>query len=263
MDNTIIDKFTTHLKNALKKAHELSASLGHTQVSPEHLVYGLVLQKGSIAAELLSKMGLTAERIRSHIQQSNKTVLQAEKDQNKAVMADMTKKVIEKAALIAHQNGHKYVGTEHLLISLVRINTPIMVTLWEHNRVNLSKLESSLETVMRSTSKFPDLTQIFEQTKESDKDEKPKDDSKTPALDFFTTDLTNVKMQKSIDPVVGRATEIERLIHILSRRTKNNPVLIGEPGVGKTAIVEGLAKKIMSGDVPDVLLNKKILRLDL
>ncbi|MFH1207311.1 MAG: ATP-dependent Clp protease ATP-binding subunit [Patescibacteria group bacterium] len=263
MDNAIIDKFTTHPKNSLKKARELSASLSHAQINPEHLIYGLVMQKGSIAAELLSKMGLTAERVRSHILQSNKSARETEKNQDTITLADTAKKVIEKAALIAHQNGHKYVGTEHLLISLVRINTPVMVNLWEHNRVNLAKLESSLETVMRSTSKFPDLAQIFEQAKESDKEEKTKDDSKTPALDFFTTDLTNAKLQKSIDPVVGRANEIERLIHILSRRTKNNPVLIGEPGVGKTAIVEGLAKKIMSGDVPDVLLNKKILRLDL
>jgi len=258
-----MDKFTTHLKNALKKARELSLNLGHPQMNPEHLVYGLVMQKGSIAAELLSKMGLTAERIRSHVLQSNAASATQTKEAQQITLTAATKKTIERAALIAHQNGHKYVGTEHLLTSLIRINTPAMVSLWEHNRVNLTKLGSSLETVMRSTSRFPDLTQIFEQAKELDKEEKTKDGSKTPALDFFTTDLTNGKMQKSIDPVVGRATEIERLIHILSRRTKNNPVLIGEPGVGKTAIVEGLAKKILSGDVPDVLLNKKILRLDL
>ena len=265
MDSKILDKFTIHLKNALKKANELANSLNHQLVNPEHLIYGLILQKGSIAAEILTKVGLNAERVRSLVVQSNKPVA-SENSQikdRKVISSLPTKKTIEKAALIAHQNGHKYVGTEHLLYGLIQINTSTLIDLWESNRVNLNKLRSHLDTVMRSTSRFPDLTQIFEQAKEIEKEEKSKEESKNPALDFFTTDLTDSRLQKSIDPVIGRQNEIERLIHILSRRTKNNPVLIGEPGVGKTAIVEGLAKKILGGEVPDVLLNKKILKLDL
>jgi len=265
MDSKILNKFTTHLKNALKKAKELGISLKHKEVNPEHLVYGLILQKGSIAAEILIQMGLTAERIRNSVVNKNKSdaVTSADPATTKISLSPHTKKIIEKAALIAHKSRHKYVGTEHLLYNLVQTNTPSLVNLWENNRVNLNKLKSHLETVMRSTSKFPDLTQIFEQAKELDKEDKTKDGSQTPALDFFTTNLTEEKLQQSIDPVIGRKNEIERLIHILSRRTKNNPVLIGEPGVGKTAIVEGLAKKIISGDVPEILLNKKILKLDL
>jgi ATP-dependent Clp protease ATP-binding subunit ClpC len=265
MDNKILDKFSTHLKNALKKARELTASLGHTGVNPEHLTYGLMLQRGSIAAEILTKMGLNAERIRSLVIQKNKAALPtADPAKNEtAVLTEATKKVIEKAALLASRHAHKYVGTEHLLYALMEVNTSTMIELWENNRINLNKLKTHLDTVMRSTSRFPDLTQIFEQAKESEKEEKSKGDSKNPALDFFTTDLTDHKMQKSIDPVIGRKNEIDRLIHILSRRTKNNPVLIGDPGVGKTAIVEGLAKKIISGEVPDALLDKKILKLDL
>ncbi|MDD5040035.1 MAG: ATP-dependent Clp protease ATP-binding subunit [Patescibacteria group bacterium] len=265
MDSAINDKFTTHLKNALKKANELGATLGHSSINPEHLLYGLILQKGSIAAEILMKLGLTAERVRSFVVQKNKPdgFIDTPNATHQLVLSHETKHVIEKSALIAHQKKHKYIGTEHLLSSLAEANTKSMIELWEGNRINLNKLQAHLDTVMRSTSRFPDLTQLFDQARELDREEKNKDESKTPALDFFASDLTNQKLQQSIDPVIGRANEIGRLIHILSRRTKNNPVLIGEPGVGKTAIVEGLAKKILAGDVPDILLNKKILKLDL
>jgi len=267
MDKKILNKFTTHLKNALKQAQNLSTTLGHELVNLEHLAYGLILQKGSIAAETLTNLGLTAERIRNHIMQKNKVTIPAnlsDKDkQAKISLSPPTKRAIEKAALTAHQNNHKYIGTEHLLFGLIKTKTDSMVELWENNRINLNKLENHLLTVMKSTSRFPDLTQIYEQAKEIDQIDKKKDESKTSALNFFTTNLTDESLQKSIDPVIGRKNEIERLIHIIARRTKNNPVLIGEPGVGKTAIVEGLAKKIIAGEVPDALLNKKIFKLDL
>jgi len=178
MDKKIINKFTTHLKNSIKKAKELCVSLGHPHIEPEHLVYGLILQKGSIAAEILIKMGLTAERIRSLVVQNNKEAKAKDQTTNEVALADTTKKILEKAALIAHKNNHKYIGTEHLLYSLIQANSKAMINLWENNRVNLNKLKTHLDTMMRSTSRFPDLTQIFEQAKESEKEEKTKDASK-------------------------------------------------------------------------------------
>lgn len=262
MPPKILNKFTTHLKNALKKSENFCITLNHTTVNPEHLLYGLILQKGSIAAEILGKLNLTPEKIRSAVIQKNRVAV-GQKEAKPRLATD-TKKAIEKASLIAHQYKHKYIGTEHLLYSLINLANKNLIEIWEENKVNLNALKDELNKIMKSTSRFPDLTQIFEQAKEMEKEETGQPGkSKTPALDVFATDLTSDKMQKSIDPVIGRGREIERLIHILARRTKNNPVLIGDPGVGKTAIVEGLAKKILQGEVPDTLLNKKILRLDL
>ncbi len=266
MDRKILNKFSTNLKNALRQANIIAAELGHGVVNPEHLLFGLSMQRGSIASEILSKAGLTNEKIRRVIVEHNQIVLPAEHvDQARIAkkLSDDAKRAIEKAALTAHQNKHKYIGTEHLLHALLQLKTETLNALWHMYMINTGDLVSNLGTVMKSTSRFPDLTQLFEQAKEFEKVETTRNRSKAPALDFFTTDLTNAKMQKSIDPVIGREKEIERLIHILSRRTKNNPALIGDPGVGKTAIVEGLAKKIVEGQVPDVLLNKKILNLDL
>ncbi|MFA6909324.1 MAG: ATP-dependent Clp protease ATP-binding subunit [Patescibacteria group bacterium] len=266
MEKSILNKFSSHLKNALKNANTIASELGHGTVNPEHLLFGLIMQRGSIAAELLAKVGLTNEKIRRIIVEKNQIVLTGEKTSRlpgSRKLSDQSKKAIEKAALLAHQYKHAYIGTEHLLQALVALHTETLETLWRSYVINTQEVGKNLEAVMKSTSRFPDITQLFEQAKEFEKVETVKHHSHAPALDFFTTNLTDAKLQKSIDPVIGRTKEIERLIHILSRRTKNNPALIGDPGVGKTAIVEGLAKKIVEGDVPDVLLNKRILSLDL
>lgn len=266
MKDKILDKFSTHLKNALRQANVIATELGHGQVNPEHLLFGLSMQRGSIAAEILSKVGLSNEKIRRIIVEKNQIALPAATTERSKVtkkLSDKSKQAIEKAALIAHQHKHKYIGTEHLLHAILSLSTDALESLWKAHTVNTQDLSSHIQTIMKSTSRFPDLTQLFEQTKDFEGIETGRRKSKAPALDFFTTDLTDSKLQKSIDPVIGRTKEIERLIHILCRRTKNNPALIGDPGVGKTAIVEGLAKKIAEGDVPDVLLNKRILNLDL
>ncbi|MBU0707703.1 ATP-dependent Clp protease ATP-binding subunit [Patescibacteria group bacterium] len=259
MNIETLSKFTTHLKNALLKASDLASDWGHETISPEHLIVGLSIQKGSIGAEILNKLGIKKESVKEIVLKHcpiKKT------EQSKSVVpsfSEEAKEVLVQSGLVASQYKHRYIGTEHLLSALVSLNHPIIKDVIDQNKVKTSYLRQQILMVMKSTSKFPDLTEIFE----NNSIELARPEEKASALSYFCTDLTSTKLQDKIDPVIGRADELDRLIHILSRRTKNNPVLIGDPGVGKTAIVEGLGKKILNQDVPDILLNKKILCLDL
>lgn len=271
----ILGKFTAHLNSALTYAAELTLELKNTYVNPEHLLFGLAETKGGVAYELLRKAGVKLDTMRDLISIRNEPVL---KPGHSIALTDVqfslpAKRAIEKAVLIASNYHHKYVGTEHLFAGLLDITDPTLEQIMKENGLNLKEAKTQLVTILKNTSRFPDLTGFFEPANDAAQPDevavtpgapsRPQGNSKTPALEFFATDLTTDLAQSTIDPVIGRATEIERVIHILSRRTKNNPVLIGDPGVGKTAIVEGLAKKVLQGDVPDALRNKRILSLDL
>ncbi len=266
----ILDKFTSHLKNVIKEAAALATELRHAELKPEHLLYGLSRQKGSIGTEILSKAGVSPESLKELVIQKNPVALATmpvDAPVEPALSAP-AKKSIERAVLVANQYEHKYVGTEHLLYSLLKLEDTAVGDIFRSHRINTTDLQQHLVVVLKNTSKFPDLTNLFEQTKEGTEEELPVQPGAKPrergsAVDFFCTDLTDERLQESIDPVIGREREIERLIHILSRRMKNNPVLIGDPGVGKTAIVEGLAKRILHNQVPEVLMGKRILSLDL
>ncbi|MBI4414633.1 MAG: ATP-dependent Clp protease ATP-binding subunit [Candidatus Kerfeldbacteria bacterium] len=269
MSFSLLDKFTAHLKNVIKEAGDLAASLDHHELRPEHLLYGLTKQKGSIGTEILVKAGLTGEMVKEFIVGQRPPAQGAPAKRVEPVLSQTAKKSIERAVLIANQYEHKYVGTEHLLASLLRANDAGLTELFRFRQTSPTDLQQHLNMVLKNTSKFPDLTNLIEQSHEILEDETAlqgapaRQRERGNALEVFCTDLTDERLQESIDPVIGRAKEIERLIHILSRRTKNNPVLIGDPGVGKTAIVEGLAKRITKGTVPDVLVGKRIMNLDL
>ncbi|MDP3964180.1 MAG: ATP-dependent Clp protease ATP-binding subunit [bacterium] len=249
-------RFTTHLKNTVVKAAELASDWKHSQVLPEHLFYGLTFQRGSLGAEILNKLGLNRVNTgKAMLSRQPKANASSQRPRFSAASKD----VLMRAGHSAHHFEHHYIGTEHLLHALMLANIPAISDILKKSSIEKKQVDRQLRLVLKSTSKFPDLTEMFEKNNTDFK----ADSSKTPALDYFCVDLSSDEVQKKLDPVIGRSDEIQRLIHILSRRTKNNPVLIGDPGVGKTAIVEGLAKRIAQHDVPDALLHKRIVSLDL
>ena len=279
MNAEILDKFSTHLKNALVRAYALAQELRQPAIEPQHLMYALAAQKGSIASEVLTKLGLSSDDIKRFVAEradgktpSPATLDAAGADASPKLSSD-AKRTIEKAVLTANLHEHKYVGTEHLLSAILQVSGAELEAYFESRGVPLKAVKDQIAGVLKSTSKFPDMTETFGakkgEGKDAKKDAKGKAKSpaskaaKTPALDFFGVDMTEKKYVQKLEDVVGREKEVERMIQVLCRKTKNNPVLLGEPGVGKTAIVEGLAKKLANNQVPPALEGKRIISVDL
>ncbi len=266
MEN-ILSKFTTHYQKVLGTAFKQAALSRRVSIEAADLLVALICEKGSLACEILEKHHITLSTLQeklglvagdlpnTHLETDVLQDLLAER------LTPTVKNIIEKSVLTAWQHQHHYIGSEHLLFALVNSDEVEVRALWTSLGTELKNIKSQLSSLLKSTSKFPDLTEAF-MVDELGREEKQLKE-KTPALDFFCTDLTSREMQNKIDPVVGREREIGRLINILARRTKNNPLLLGDPGVGKTAIVEGLAKRIAEGVVPEFLQDKKIFALDL
>ena len=247
------NKFTPRAEESLRLAQEAAQDLGHGYVGCEHLLLGLLREEEGIAHRVLSEYGLTDEMITGILQRSVGQGTSG--DAPSQGLTPRAKSVIELAVGESHRMGAGYIGTEHLLMGLLREGSNMAVRILRTVGVDPRKMYASVQQKLSETSPHTVTSGAGTPNKETKKTGK--------TLEEFTRDLTEAARQGKLDPVIGRDKEIQRVVQILSRRTKNNPVLIGEPGVGKTAIAEGLAQRIASADVPEDLLNKKLLSLDL
>ncbi|NQV90199.1 ATP-dependent Clp protease ATP-binding subunit [Candidatus Uhrbacteria bacterium] len=269
MSHDIVDKFSTHLKNVLTRALCLVVEQDQKMIQPEHLLWALGTQKGCIGSEVLKKSGIKVLDLKKLVGATETTAPVSTSENLTLQLSPDAKRIVEKAVLTANVYGHRYIGTEHLLSGILQINPTSTQTFFSTLNIDLKELTSQLTIVLKSTSKFPDLTgAMSSETKlnkqHTKKKEKSEEGEKSgSALEFFGVELTSEEAQKKIDPVIGREMEIERVMEILCRRTKNNPLLLGEAGVGKTAIVEGLAKNITLGLVPPILAHKRIFSIDM
>lgn len=259
-----LENFSEHSQNALNNATILALENGQAEIKPEHLLYGLLKEKGSIGCELLQKMEMDAEKLKKFLISINgKEPKQTEQQMASAKIkpSKELKNVIKKTLTLAYLYKHKYIGTEHLLAGLIQSHNPIILNIFQHFKISLKSIENQVILVLKGTSKFPDITETFQNLKDQALAESGT--GQPNILEYFATEITSAAHQKKVEHIFCREEEIERLIEILMRKSKNNPILLGDPGVGKTAIVEGLAKRIYEKNVPDLLLNKKIIALDL
>ena len=251
--------FTDRVRKVLQMAREEAARLHHEYVGTEHILLGLIREGEGVAAAVLQNLNVDLEEIQQKIEETVKKGKAAAAAGPDLPYTSRAKKVLELAMTEARELNHSYVGTEHLLLGLLREEKGIAAQVLTDNGVNLE--QSRAETLRLLGSDMPASAPAASQA--STAAPKSEKKSKTPALDHFCRDLTLLAAEGQLDPTIGRAKEIERVMEILARRKKNNPVLIGEPGVGKTAIVEGLALMIANALCPDVLRDHRVLSLDM
>ena len=250
--------FTDRVRKVLQMAREEAARLHHEYVGTEHILLGLIREGEGVAAAVLTNLNVDLDEIQQRIEETVKKGKAPASSGPDLPYTSRAKKVLELAMSEARELNHSYVGTEHLLLGLLREEKGIAAQVLTDAGVNLEQARA--ETLRLLGSDMPSGQKVGGQAQAVPRSEKK---SKTPALDHFCRDLTALAGDGQLDPTIGREREIERVIEVLSRRKKNNPVLIGEAGVGKTAIVEGLAQLIASGNGPEALRRHRVLALDM
>ena len=247
----LFSNFTEKARMALSHAHDIACELGQGYIGSEHLLLGLIREGSGVAAKALESAGVTEEAAKEKLVESIPAGMPLSLN-TELSLTPRSKKILEISAMEARRMNHNYIGTEHMLMAIIRDGDGVGAQILTALGVNLGDFYNETARTIESDAAAP-----MSQTS------KPRGKTSTPTLDKFGRDLTAMAHENKFDPVIGRSKEIERVIQILSRRTKNNPCLIGEPGVGKTAVVEGLAQKIASGDVPELLKDKRLVTVDL
>ncbi|HOE57585.1 MAG TPA: Clp protease N-terminal domain-containing protein, partial [Bacillota bacterium] len=245
----VFDKFTERARKVMVYSQEEAIRLNHNYIGTEHILLGLVKEGEGIAAQVLKNRGISLDSIRQKVE----TVIGKGQKRVEQVLGytPRTKTVLELSAEEARSLGHNYIGTEHLFLALIREGEGAAAQILMVMGLNFDIARQEIMALLKDESGKSSLGAVSAKN------------TNTPALDQYGRDLTEMAREGKLDPIIGREKEIERIVQILSRRTKNNPALIGDPGVGKTAIAEGLAQKIIQGNIPEILRGKRVVTLDL